>query len=50
MLEGYESYQICEHWVTDHPGALEGLADPKGYCELRVALDRVLWKGDLSEE
>jgi hypothetical protein len=37
---GYDDYTFCDHWVAS--------PDPKAkaYCELHVALDRVLWRGD----
>lgn len=57
----YGNYKICETWIRDafsntnlptdpSSGKLAGsreIADP--YCQLHVALDRVLWKGDYSE-
>jgi hypothetical protein len=49
MLGEYGNYQICKEWLVDHPQPVPGLANPEAYCSLRVALDRILWKGDYSE-
>ena len=40
LASGYDDYTSCDHWVSS--------SDPraKAYCQLRVALDRVLWRGD----
>ena len=45
LLPGYERYDTCTNWVNDHPDTMP-LVD---YCRLRIALDRVLWKGDFAE-
>ena len=50
LEKGYADYDVCEQWL-DHKFA----DDPPNrtfygnYCRLRVALDRVLWKGDYSQ-
>lgn len=49
MLGDYEKYTVCEVWLHDNPNAPDLPPHPKEYCQLRVALDRVLWKGDYSE-
>lgn len=49
LLNGYDKDDICDFWVKDHKTELMPVADPEAYCHLHVALDRVLWKGDLSE-
>ncbi len=53
----YSDYRGCDQWQAN--ANLAGLKAPtndprhfkdfKSYCELRAALDRVLWKGDLVE-
>jgi hypothetical protein len=51
----YGSYEICDTWLphqekaTDSQKLKEKLDVLRAYCRLRVALDRVLWKGDYSE-
>jgi hypothetical protein len=50
LMNGYGRYEICDTWDNTDPPATE--PEPKNfkaYCELRVALDRVLWKGDFTE-
>jgi len=49
MLGGYETDYICDEWVENHQNRLRNQQDSKAYCQLRVALDRILWKGDYSE-
>jgi hypothetical protein len=49
MLGEYGKYAICDEWVSDHAKSLQNQGDAKAYCRLRVALDRILWKGDYSE-
>jgi hypothetical protein len=46
---GYEDpYAICSQLPQSAPPPMKMLTERK-YCELRVALDRVLWKGDYAE-
>lgn len=56
--ERYGSYDICDTWASlhnkdtrdpDRTKPEEEVPNPVAYCKLRVALDRVLWKGDYSE-
>lgn len=49
MLGGYGDYKVCEEWVKDHEKELKDQKGSALYCRLRVALDRILWKGDYSE-
>lgn len=49
MLGGYENYEICKEWVKKHEEELKNQDESEAYCRLRVALDRILWKGDYSE-
>jgi hypothetical protein len=52
LLKGYGGYDICEAWMGDDGHSkfkAPGVADSRAYCQLHVALDRVLWKGDFSE-
>ncbi len=50
LLTEYANDDICEAWLKNHKTeSIPGVADPKAYCHLHVALDRMLWKGDLSE-
>jgi hypothetical protein len=40
LASGYDGYESCDRWAaTKDPRAI-------AYCRLRVALDRVLWRGD----
>jgi hypothetical protein len=46
----YGNYDLCTKWIKTHgtqPGAERDFEEQ--YCELHVALDRVLWKGDYLE-
>ena len=48
----YDGYEICDNWTRDHsslPSPGNGRHSASDYCRLRIALDRVLWKGDYSE-
>lgn len=40
LATGYRDYTSCDNWASSN--------DPKAksYCQLHVALDRVLWRGD----
>ncbi len=64
MLKGYDDYQICTDWVSSEDHLEKLMEENRGYwgenkklvkeraeeyCRVRVALDRVLWKGDYSE-
>jgi hypothetical protein len=49
MLGGYETDYICDEWVKKNENDLTNQQESKAYCRLRVALDRILWKGDYSE-
>ena len=50
LLDGYQEYGICDAWQEDHKGEpASGVENPVAYCQLHVALDRVLWKGDFTE-
>jgi hypothetical protein len=49
MLDGYEKYDICDEWVKKHEEELKNQEESAAYCRLRMALDRILWKGDYSE-
>lgn len=50
LLTEYNKDDICDVWIKEHQSeSVQGVADPEAYCHLRVALDRVLWKGDLLE-
>ena len=50
MLGGYGKYEICKEWADDHESNLqEKKEELEAYCRLRIALDRILWKGDYSE-
>lgn len=49
LLGGYET-PICDGLPNDNQQKRKDLPKhPQAYCRLRVALDRVLWKGDYSE-
>ena len=52
----YGDYSLCERWANEVSSADIAQPLPKqykafyeNYCRLKVALDRVLWKGDYSE-
>lgn len=45
LARGYDDYTLCDHWVAS---VASNNAKAKAYCELHVALDRVLWRGDYS--
>jgi hypothetical protein len=53
----YSEYSVCDQWLngvaaTPSPGGAmpsEARQFYSDYCRLRVALDRVLWTGDLSD-
>ncbi len=45
LARGYDDYALCDHWVAS---VASNDAKAKAYCELHVALDRVLWRGDYS--
>jgi hypothetical protein len=49
MLGGYETDYICDEWVQKNEKDLINQNESKAYCYLRLALDRILWKGDYSE-
>jgi len=49
MLPEYGGYDVCSTWWHDNRNAPDLPDHAEQYCELRVALDRVLWKGDYSE-
>ena len=50
----YDGYEMCRNWVQTHFQPSANSQDirngdfPLKYCKLRVALDRVLWRGDYS--
>jgi hypothetical protein len=51
----YSDYSVCEDWVANHfademaEGSDSATHFHKAYCQLHIALDRVLWRGDYSE-
>jgi hypothetical protein len=49
MLKGYEGYGICRNRLDNNQQVQDSQDHLTTYCSLRVALDRVLWKGDFSE-
>jgi hypothetical protein len=50
LIDGYGQDDVCPTWVKDHPtDRVPGVSDPEAYCHLHVALDRVIWGGDVSE-
>jgi hypothetical protein len=49
MDTDYNDIEVCRDWFLTHPNPVEGIQNAQDYCNLRVALDRVLWKGDFSE-
>jgi hypothetical protein len=50
LEDGYRDYSICDNWFKDHKAKdPKQFSDTPQYCRLRVALDRVLWKGDFSQ-
>jgi len=49
LEDGYQDYSVCDNWFKDHPADPKQFSDNPQYCRLRVALDRVLWKGDYAQ-
>jgi hypothetical protein len=46
----YQGYEMCDAWLNEHKiQPVDEANRLKRYCLMRVALDRVLWKGDMSE-
>ena len=51
LEKGYADYAVCNQWVDDKFKDNPPMRTYYGnYCRLRVALDRVLWKGDYSQQ
>ena len=50
LLRGYEKNKMCDSLPDVSPTLSPDVPNyPKEYCRVRIALDRVLWKGDVSE-
>jgi hypothetical protein len=48
LAPGYDDYTVCKEWAQPLDPKPNARPDAKAnaYCELHVALDRVLWRGD----
>jgi hypothetical protein len=48
LAPGYDDYTVCKDWAQPLDPRTKAPPDAKAnaYCELHVALDRVLWRGD----
>jgi hypothetical protein len=48
LAPGYDDYTVCKDWAQPLDSRINAPHDAaaNAYCELHVALDRVLWRGD----